>query len=255
MIQARNMIMFGVIMLSIASPVPKAAESASLQNRRASVVQIKRGDQTGSGVIIKELGKGYVVLTNKHVLNNTGLICVKSTNGIIYQANRLGKDNPNLDVAIVWIPKRTKQEIIVNLGTSMSQRFAMPLSSVIATGYPDGKTYSEREGILVPLLPYALEDGYNLTYTSSIDKGMSGGGIFNDRDILIGINGIHSQPLWSAEIRDHKGRVVPSILARKLETVSVGISMASIMKELNNVIPQSVPASWRWQNLVGQCRM
>lgn len=234
--------------------IPSAIGVGSNNSRQPSVVRVKRGDQNGSGVIIKELDQGYVIVTSNHVLTNAGPICIASANGSKYVANRIGKENARLDVALLWIPKVGKQEVVANVGSRLNQKIALPLASIVATGYPDKQSYSEREGIIVPLLPFTLEDGYNLTYTSTIEKGMSGGGVFNDRDILIGINGMHSQPLWSAELKDSRGRVIPSILARRLETVSIGTSLAPIMKEMNSVLPSKVPAAWRKQAGISECK-
>lgn len=221
------------------------AQGQGDQTRRLTVVQVRAGDQTGSGVLIKQLDQGYVVVTNNHVIRNKGTICVKTNSGEMYRAFRIGKENPDLDLAFLWLAKSNKQEVTANLGTRFSQRFAIPLSTIVATGYPDNQPYSEREGLVVPLLPYPLEDGYNLTYTATVDKGMSGGGVFSSQGVLLGINGIHSQPLWSAEIRDYKGRVVPAIIAKRIENVAIGLSLESVLKEWNTIQPDQVPTTWR----------
>jgi hypothetical protein len=109
---------------------------------------------------------------------------------------------------------------------------ALPL--IVATGFPtplnspiDGPPYSERGGLLVPLLQAPLEDGLDLTYTGSIDKGMSGGGVFLGHE-LIGINSAHREPLWPGRWRDASGRLVDEQLNRKLDLVSLGISSKNI---------------------------
>jgi hypothetical protein len=41
-----------------------------------------------------------------------------------------------------------------------------------------------------------LEGGYQIGYTNGVVKGMSGGPLLNHDGELVGINGIHGEPLW-----------------------------------------------------------
>ena len=114
---------------------------------------------------------------------------------------------------------------------------------MIATGYPvsdlpsqDGPSYSEKEGLLLPLLERPLQGGFQLAYTSSITPGMSGGGIFQD-GALVGINGAHSDPLWPGHWSYLNGQPVSSYLDRKLDLLSLGIPADAISRQLDRLVP------------------
>lgn len=110
---------------------------------------------------------------------------------------------------------------------------------MVATGFPtpsnstsiDGPAYSERPGLLVSLLKEPLREGLDLTYTSLIEKGMSGGGVFLGSE-LIGINSAHREPLWPGQWLDRGGRAVDEKLNEKLNLVSLGLSGQQINQEI-----------------------
>jgi hypothetical protein len=111
---------------------------------------------------------------------------------------------------------------------------AAQLPIVFSTGYPievetgrDGPFYREMEGLLLPLLESPLEGGYDLTFAMTIGKGMSGGGVFLGTR-LIGINGVHADPLWRSPWRRGDGLPISQALNRKLELVSMGIPIGVI---------------------------
>jgi hypothetical protein len=62
---------------------------------------------------------------------------------------------------------------------------------------------------------------------------MSGGGIFTEDGKLIGLNAIHSDPLWSSDWFEATGTRLNDDVSRKLDSVSVGISSQLIRSELN----------------------
>jgi Trypsin-like peptidase domain len=58
------------------------------------------------------------------------------------------------------------------------------------------KELTMTEGKVVFVLDKALEEGYQIGYTNEIQKGMSGGPVLNEAGELVGINGIHANPIW-----------------------------------------------------------
>jgi len=109
----------------------------------------------------------------------------------------------------------------------------------------DDPAYSEKPGLLVPLLKAPLEEGLDLAYTATVDKGMSGGGIFLGRE-LIGINSAHRDPLWPGQWHDERGQAVDELLNQKLDLVSMGISSKQIDQTTKAVKPPNNAELNRW---------
>jgi hypothetical protein len=86
-----------------------------------------------------------------------------------------------------------------------------------------------------------LEGGFDLAYTSTVEKGMSGGGVFIG-GLLIGINGAHSKPLWPGQWNDQRGKPVDAVLNQKLDLVSLGISVPTIKAAMKAVVPPDARA-------------
>lgn len=207
--------------------------------RHASSVRLRvpGGEDLGSGVILKEMDQGYWIVTNRHVVQNQPSLCVSGSDRRAEPALVLPPvRNPrqaNLDVAFLWLPRGTGAPRMV-AERAEATGLAADLPIVVSTGYPieedtgrEGPFYREMEGLLLPLLDSTLEGGYDLTFAMAIGKGMSGGGVFLGPR-LIGINGVHADPLWRAAWRKADGGTITPGLNRKLELVSMGISLGTI---------------------------
>ena len=221
--------------------------------RQAVTVLLREpaGNQLGSGVLVGSAAGGHWVVTNRHVVQQQKTVCVVGADRKVTEAlvlpTRKDKRAPALDLALVWLPRSGKDVLMV--APLAPQRLdASQLPLVIATGYPtplkaspDGPPYSESEGLLLPMLQRPLEGGFDLAYTAAVQKGMSGGGLFNGGE-LIGINGAHANPLWPGQWRDQRGKAVDEKLNSKLELVSLGISADVIRAELKDAaVPGSEP--------------
>ena len=208
---------------------------SSDKNSRASItVQVINGDQKGSGVIIRDKQKKLWIVTNRHVVAESLNVCV------------LFSDGNNLP-GIVFRPRRAENDIAfisfvqVNANTSYADPDLLfdteSVSLVLATGYAAStNAYLETSGVTIPILRgNILESGYSLTYSNQVEKGMSGGGIFSDDGRIIGINALHSDPLWIGDWYDSRGMKVKGSLGKKLDTVSVGIAIQTIFSELDRI--------------------
>ena len=232
----------------------------SAATQRQSVTVLLRepaGNQLGSGVLVGSATGGYWVVTNRHVVQQQKSVCVvgadrKATEALVLPSRR-DKRAQELDLALVWLPRSSKDALMVApLAAQLLDEGQLPL--VIATGYPtplkaspDGPPYSESEGLLLPMLQRPLEGGFDLAYTAAVQKGMSGGGVFNGGE-LIGINGAHANPLWPGQWRDQRGKAVDEQLNSKLELVSLGISAEVIKAELKAAV---VPGAEQLDSLSG----
>ncbi len=222
-------------------PLPQGQQNLALERaqRHASSVRLRLpgGEDLGSGVIYGEKPAGYWIVTNRHVVQNQTTLCVAGLDRRPEAALVLPPvRDPGaaaLDVAFLWLPRGTGSPLMV--ATKSEQPIlSTDLPIVVSSGYPfememgrNGPYYKEMEGLLMPLLKNSLEGGYDLTFMASIGKGMSGGGIFVGTR-LIGINGVHADPLWRSTWRQVDGKLVDPVLNHKLELVSMGISVGTV---------------------------
>ena len=136
----------------------------------------------GSGFIVD--AEGYIV-TNNHVVEGASSIEVTLDNGEQYQARIIGRD-PKTDLALVKIDTDTPLPY-VELGDSSSARVG---DWVLAVGNPFGLGGSVNAGIIsargrnINSGPY---DDY-IQIDAPINRGNSGGPLFDARGEVIGVN-------------------------------------------------------------------
>lgn len=243
-----------------ALPQQPAHHLITTANLRQSVTVLLRdgaGNHLGSGVLVGRAPGGNWVATNRHVVQRQRGVCVvgidRMGNPAVVLPARTTTQAPWLDLALLWLPRSARQALIVAVMASQPVD-AHQLPLVNATGYPtpiqpspDGPPYTESEGLLLPLLRTPLAGGLDLAYTATVQKGMSGGGVFVGGE-LVGINATHAHPLWPGEWRDQAGREVTRQLNDKLELVSLGISVATIETELRAA---AAPATAQLNSLSG----
>ena len=142
----------------------------------------RRSNSLGSGFVIDPSG---IVVTNNHVIGDANDISVIFPDGSRLKAEIVGKDS-KVDLAVLKV-KTDKPLKAVNFGDSESIR---PGDWVMAIGNPFGLGGSVTAGIVsargrnIESGPY---DNYIQT-DASINKGNSGGPLFNMNGEVIGIN-------------------------------------------------------------------
>ncbi|MBE3563036.1 MAG: trypsin-like peptidase domain-containing protein [Hydrogenibacillus schlegelii] len=156
----------------------------------------KAGDDGSSGsavVIARKKGMAYL-LTNHHVVEGADRIDVTTGDGETVPAERVGVD-PYTDLALLRIPQRYVDKVAV-LGSSAKVRKG---EMVIVAGNALG-IYADTVNIgfissLHQKLPIYFGDGAEpdweldvLQVDAAMNYGNSGGGLFNLRGELIGIN-------------------------------------------------------------------
>ena len=208
-------------------------------HRQAVAVLLREasGHHLGSGVLVGAATGGRWVVSNRHVVGDQSTVCVvtadRTASAALVMPQPRSQRRSRLDLALIWLPSSGKEmAVVADVREKEPKAETLPL--IVSTGFPtplsspiNGPPYSERPGLLVPLLEAPLEDGLDLTYTASIDKGMSGGGVFLGHK-LIGINSAHREPLWPGRWRDASGRAVDEQLNQKLDLVSLGVSSKNI---------------------------
>jgi len=174
-------------------PIPPAIAQIQpdIQKLAQSItVKVFSGENTGSGTIIKKDGEVYTIITNRHVLAKNQPITIQTPDGNIVEATVLEQNLEGLDA--VFLQFRSKNNYAVASLGDFS-----PNSQIFAAGFPteaQGLVVVEGKLSLTPDKPF--QDGYELGYTGDIQKGMSGGPIITADGKVIGINGIHAEPLW-----------------------------------------------------------
>ena len=223
---------------------PSIAAPTEVDQRAAVTVLLRdtTGNPLGSGVVVGEASGGVWVATNRHVVDGQKHLCVVAPDrpvrsALVMPAASL-KSTPPLDLALLWWPAPQGTPQTVALIRADPPR-AQDLPLVVASGYPtptqanrQAPNYTEATGLLVPLLRQPLQGGFALAYTSEVQKGMSGGGVFLGNR-LIGINGTHPNPLWPGQWFQADGKAVPPELNAKLELVALGIPVSAIKQAIN----------------------
>lgn len=214
--------------------------------RLVSVLVVYDGKIAGSGVIFSDPKKGLWIATNKHVIQSRKFLCIQTYDGVRHPGRFVEvKELSGKDLAFIWINPKSKY-LSANKLLFPTSSILLP-RSVTAVGFPfllnqSSAVYTERKGFIVSLLRRPLEDGLDLTYSSDIDKGMSGGGIFFSNNTIVGLNSVHSNPLWDFEYRYSNGELVPPLLSKALQKVAIGIPSSLISASLPLLLaPNIVP--------------
>lgn len=169
--------------------------------------QQRRSQSAGSGFVIDGSG---IVVTNNHVIGDANEITVIFNSGLRLKAEVIGKD-AKVDLAVLRV-KHDKPLPAVKFGDSDKMRIGDP---VMAIGNPFGLGGSVSSGI-VSARNRDIQQGPYDTYIqtdAAINKGNSGGPLFNMAGEVIGINtAILSPTGGSVGI----GFAVPSSLASNI---------------------------------------
>ena len=141
----------------------------------------RRSEALGSGFVISE--DGYIV-TNNHVIEGADQIEIEFFSGDRLPAKLVGTD-PKTDIALLKVESE-KPLAFVNFGDSDLMRVG---DWVVAMGNPLGQGFSVSAGI-VSARNRALSGTYDdyLQTDAAINKGNSGGPLFNMDGQVIGVN-------------------------------------------------------------------
>ncbi len=178
------------------SLIPRTASAAKggaeISQAVKGVTVLIQGPDTGSGVVIRQEGPTYTVLTARHVIDSPGSYSIVTPLGKNYTVESQSiRKLPGLDLAMLKF-KASEPQSVASLGDSNTLQEGVP---VYVTGFPGrGSTINElaynfTEGQLTARSTKAQPDGYALVYTNKTLPGMSGGPVFNQDAQLIGIHG------------------------------------------------------------------
>jgi S1-C subfamily serine protease len=229
----KTLLGLGIIAILTGSAVVSGpAPERSLANReahlRAITVRVISGKKgIGSGTLIAVDRGSYRVVTNRHVLpQHLQSLAVQTSDLKVHEVRVLATAQPQelgLDLALL--------EFVAGNDIYVTARLATALPKVgdelMAAGFPHGSKETDKPSIdrgqVFYLPPRPLADGYQIGHRANVQKGMSGGPAINSQGELLGINGIHAQPLWEAAETYADGTEVEEPLQSQIPAVSWAI--------------------------------
>jgi serine protease Do len=152
-------------------------------DHRGGEEQKRRGTSLGSGFVVD--GDGYIV-TNNHVIQGAEDITVIFRDDTQLKAKLIGSDS-RIDVALLKVEPPNKKPLpAIKWGDSDKMRVG---DWVLAIGNPFGLGHSVTAGI-ISARGRSLNDSLDdyLQTDAAINKGNSGGPLFNDAGEVIGVN-------------------------------------------------------------------
>ncbi|WP_425039651.1 Do family serine endopeptidase [Primorskyibacter sp. S187A] len=151
------------------------------QDRNGQGNRPRRSSALGSGFVISE--DGFIV-TNNHVIEGADEILIEFFEGFELPAELIGTD-PNTDIALLKV-EADRPLKFVNFGDSDTARVG---DWVMAMGNPLGQGFSVSAGI-VSQRGRALSGAYDdyIQTDAAINRGNSGGPLFNMDGEVIGVN-------------------------------------------------------------------
>ncbi len=222
-----------------AQPAPVQPTPVRPVTDRVVFIQTQSGQ--GSGVIIKHEGDTYTLLTAAHVVKNRQdrplKIVTFDRQEYSTPIDRIQIAPNAIDLATVTFQSNQNYPV-AEIGDSINLTRGQP---IVAAGYANAKLQFY-PGKVVAIGRQAQPDGYGLVLgNADILPGMSGGAVFNDKGILVGING-KSVGNVNINLADRRNRIRPvSGLAIPIETF---VQIASQMQvDLGARTPKSTVAT------------
>jgi S1-C subfamily serine protease len=202
----------------------------------------------GSGVIISRDGK---ILTASHVVHLADRVAVRFADGKTVPARILGSE-PNADIAVIKVERLPADAVVAPLANSDSMEVG---DDIFVVGAPYGLTYSLSSGrISGRHAPKKYHGGFTLAEffqtDASINKGNSGGPMFNMKGEVIGIV---SHILTQSGGFEGLGFAVTSNLASKLmlqeRTFWGGVDGTQVSGDLAKALNLPVPVGYLVQRV------
>jgi serine protease Do len=182
---------------------------------------------TGSGVIFKNVGDKYYVLTNQHVVEDGSTFKIQFEDGTSIEAILRGVD-ALVDIAVLYFTSNNDYPVAAFADSDEITKGTL----VLAVGNPSGYRYfgTMTLGIVSGTKRYFDIDGDNvkdlfvpyIQHDAAINAGNSGGPLFDLSGNIVGINVIK---ISSVEI-EGMGFAIPSNLARDVaeDIILYGVS-------------------------------
>jgi serine protease Do len=174
-------------------PLPQAPEGSPFQDFFDEFFKDRQGENNGSQQKVQSLGSGFVldaekgiIVTNNHVIADADEIEINFSDGSKLKAELVGTDTKT-DIAVLKVDPKAKKLTAVKFGDSDKMRIG---DWVMAIGNPFGLGGTVTVGIIsarnrdIDAGPY---DDFIQT-DAAINRGNSGGPLFNMYGEVVGIN-------------------------------------------------------------------
>ena len=230
------------------------------QLTQSITVKVRSQEVLGSGILIYKQGSIYQVLTNAHVLRSAEPpYHIQTPEGLIYPAKRLETINfHGNDLSLLQFSSADNDYAVAKFGNASPLKvgdevfaagFAFPVEdSQLTPSSPILPRRKQEINIISPvtqeesisfvftvgkfslMLDKALEGGYRIGYTNEVEQGMSGGPLVNRRGELVGINGLHANPLWDAPDVYQDGSMPSPSLQKKIAQLSWAVPIETFVQ-------------------------
>jgi S1-C subfamily serine protease len=215
------------------------------KSRSMTVKILSKGEFLGSGVLIRRKSHIYTIVTNDHVLRaGDPPYQIQTFDGKTYQAivklreQSLGEN----DLALLEFVSKEVSYSVAKITATLKKG-----DRVWAAGFPaadeissttsnktrnnkDGSSgFTVKNGKVFFILDKPLEGGYQVGYSSKVEKGMSGGPLINAKGELVGINGMHAYPLWGDPYIYKDGSHPEKTLWEQMNRYSWGIPIKTLL--------------------------
>ncbi|MER9418200.1 DegQ family serine endoprotease [Mesorhizobium sp. M0306] len=176
-----------------AVPMPQLPEGSPFQDFFDDFFKNRGGDKGGGGQKVQSLGSGFVVdaeqgivVTNNHVIADADDIEVNFSDGVTLKATLVGTDTKT-DVAVLKVDPKGHKLTAVKFGDSNTMRVG---DWVMAIGNPFGLGGTVTVGIVSARNRDINSGPYDdfIQTDAAINRGNSGGPLFNSSGEVIGIN-------------------------------------------------------------------
>ena len=176
-----------------AVPMPQLPEGSPFQDFFDDFFKNRGGDKGGAAQKVQSLGSGFVidaeqgiVVTNNHVIADADDIEVNFSDGITLKAKLVGTDTKT-DVAVLKVDPKGHKLTAVKFGDSTKMRVG---DWVMAIGNPFGLGGTVTAGIVSARNRDINSGPYDdfIQTDAAINRGNSGGPLFNSNGEVIGIN-------------------------------------------------------------------
>ncbi len=199
-------------------------------------VKVLSGKNSGSGFILDREKGVYTVVTNEHVLifgQEDNSYQIITPDGKKYLAKPVDNiDFKNQDLGLLTF-NSVKNYPAVDLNLSAK---AIVGEEVYAAGFPFSSDKSIPDefifskGNIEMISDLSFRGGYQIGYTNTIKKGMSGGPIFNHKGQIIGINGRHKYPLWGNPYIFEDGTIASAEKKAEMSKLSWAIPIQTLLE-------------------------
>lgn len=192
--------------------------------RSISIKILARGKTIGSGVLLAKQEQVYTVVTNAHVIQAASVpFQLQTPDGQVYAAALITPPaGQNRDLSILRFQSPDRIYSTAKLATAIPKYG----DRVWSSGFPldptsdDDKAVWEpniMRGQIVQILPIAISGGYSIGSDRPIEKGMNGGALINQSGELVGINGVHANPIWDKPEILEDGSIISDILQEQIK--------------------------------------